>query len=658
MKSCPGTDLEDDLESSQSDRSPPGTARRHPADRDSDRVATARLVIGRCGVANLLPLRDPIAALAVDTMTPASCEIRDLGVIGDQRTAAILGADGGIVWYCPGRFDQPSLLSRLLDSDHGGHWSFLGGPRAAGRGYLEDSAVLRTRLETPAGSFTVTDWMPMGDGVPRSICRQVSAPPEPLGMWLKPAPGYGGQPTELAERDGGVCINGRWWLYSSGRLEVVDGAVHLQWPEGEPGWAVLADEALASPGAGQVQAWLDGTLDAWRDITARIKYHGPFERQVAQSLRALRLLTFADSGGIIAAATTSLPEVPGGDRNYDYRYVWMRDAGMIVSALVRAGSTGRDEELFLEFICRSRQDKKDALLLPPFLTLDSEPAPAERHLDLPGFQDSRPVRIGNGANEQLQLDGFANVLLAAKLIYGRHDRREHWETVRQIADFLADHWHRPDSGIWEEHDTRQYTSSKVIVSCGLRYIADFADDAAQAERWRQAAGRVEDFVADNCLTREGAYAAFAGTQAVDVSAILLPAWGYCDPDTPEMLATIAALERDYRRGDLYWRHLEELEPFREGAFLAGTIWVAQYWVIRKDLDRARRILEAALEYANDLGFFAEEADPDSGAMLGNFPQTFVHASLIGAVIDYRNEVQGRSEQDRDPPRPGGQGRRR
>lgn len=552
-----------------------------------------------------------------------------------------MAADGSILWYCPGRFDRPSLFAALLDCEKGGAWEFdLASATPAGRAYVEDSAVLETRLGLATGHFSVTDWMSMGPGGPRAICRLFSAPPEPVRVVVRPAPNYARDAADLRASGSGVCINGSWWLYSSEDMEFDDGVVQFELPPGKESWAVLADAPMEQPGRTQVQRWLDSTLAEWREVASRITYHGPFERQVAQSLRALRLLTYAESGGIVAAATTSLPEVPGGSRNYDYRYVWMRDAGMIASALVRAGSTGPDERLFLGFICSSKQEMDDKPLLPAFLSLDSEPAPDESCIELSGFADSRPVRIGNGATDQLQLDGFANVLLAAKLIYGRHDTREHWETVRQIADFLVDNWHQPDYGMWEEHECRQYTASKVIVSCGLRYLADFAEDRQQADRWLGAMRKIEQYVAEHCLTAGGAYAVFAGSDAVDVSAVLFPTWGYCEADAPEMLATIDALERDYCRGHLYWRHLEELERFGEGAFLAGTIWVAQYWIIRKDLARTRQILGAALEYSNDLGFFAEEADPDSGTMLGNFPQTFVHASFIGAVIDYRTAMHG------------------
>lgn len=563
-------------------------------------------------------------------------EIRDLAFIGDRKTIAVIASDGSILWYCPRRFDRPSLFAALLDAQKGGAWTLeLPGARPAGRRYLEDSAVLETRFDLDDGSFIATDWMPIGEDLPSGICRLFSPPPQPVVISVSPAPDYAQRPAYLEPGGPGICINGAHWLYASHALTIDGATLRLELPAGEEGWTVLADEPLEAPTRSDLQGWLDKTLEQWREITSRITYHGPFEPQVAQSLRALRLLTHAPTGGILAAATTSLPEVQGGERNYDYRYVWMRDAAMIISALVRAGSNGPDERHFLEFICGSKQEKPGKPLLPPFLSLDFKPAPPETHLDLAGYGGSRPVRIGNGALEQLQLDGLANVLLAAKLIYGRHHTREHWDTVSQIADFLADQWMEPDYGIWEEHEPRQYTTAKVISSCGLRYIAESAETPLQAERWQAASREIDAYVAKKCLTSEGAYAAFVGSEAVDISAVLFPTWGYTAADSPEMLATMRVLERDYSRGHLYWRHLEELGRQEEGAFLAGTLWVAQYWVMRKDLEKARQILEAALGYTTDLGFFAEEADPSSGRMLGNIPQAFVHAAFIGAVIDYK-----------------------
>jgi GH15 family glucan-1,4-alpha-glucosidase len=573
--------------------------------------------------------------------------IRDLAVIGDRRTAALVAADGSIVWYCPGRFDSASLFASLLDAQDGGTWKIeLPAGAARGRAYLEDSGVLESRFEIERHAFTVTDWMPMGAGCPRGICRLFSPAPRDIAMTLKPAPDYGRAAVALSLDGQAVCIQGRHWLYASGRLQIGHGAICVEQPAGEPAWLVLADAPMPTPSHAQLLYWLEQTLAEWRGIASEIKYYGPFEKQVAQSLRALRLMTYAPNGGIIAAATTSLPEVEGGQRNYDYRYVWLRDAAMIVGALVRAGSRGADERHFLAFICGSRSDDAGESLLPPFVSLDLRRAPDESQLSLKGYAHSRPVRIGNGASHQWQLDGFGNVLLAAHLIYTRHETREHWETVRLIADYVAEHWREPDYGIWEESVQRQFTTGKVIASCGLRYIADCAEDGSQAKKWRAAADEIDDYVARHCINAEGAYRAFVGSEAVDVSAALYPVWGYIDAQSAPMVATLRVLERDYARDDLYWRHLEEPGPGREGAFLAATFWVAQYWIMRDDLTQARRILEAALAYGNDLGLFAEQADPASGKMLGNFPQSFVHAAFIGAVLDYRNAAGASSRVDR------------
>ncbi|MBW4695496.1 MAG: hypothetical protein KME27_27420 [Lyngbya sp. HA4199-MV5] len=569
-------------------------------------------------------------------MVDDSLEIRALAIIGDRRTAALVTKTGSIVWYCPGQFDAPSLFAALLDPQ-GGEWALqLSQVECVARHYLEDSGVLETTLRTPAGDLQVTDWMPIGENVPHGICRQFSIVPEPLTVTVKAAPNYARCLPQLtvhkqaSVQQQAVQID-QHYLYASHPLTIVGHHVEFTIPTGESGWAVLLDEPFAAAIAPDV--WLKTTLERWRQIASHAIYHGPYERQVAASIRVLRLLTFEETGGVIAALTIGLPEVIGGQRNYDYRYVWLRDAGMIVSALTRAGSDGQEERRFLEFICK--YDRDGALPLYPFSSIYGQPINAEEPLALTGYCGSQPVAIGNSAGKQLQLDAYGNVLLAAKLIYTYFDTREHWGLIESLADFLADHWHQPDHGLWEEQEERQYTSSKVVVACGLEYIAEYAQTAAQAQRWKSAAHSIREFVAQKCLNSQGAYAAVAGGEAVDVSAALFPVWGYTAPDTPEMLATIAHLDCNYAEKNLYRRHLEEFDSRQEGAFLAGTFWVAQYWVMRGDLQRVYAILDAALEFANDLGLFAEEADPQTGQMLGNFPQTFVHAAFIGTVIDLK-----------------------
>lgn len=574
-------------------------------------------------------------------MPATAPDIADLAVIGDRRSAAVIDRQGAVVWYCPGRFDRPSLFAALLDPAAGVWAVEAAGSRAAGRRYVGDSAVLETRLETaPGAEVVLTDWMPIGEDVPvGALCRKVSAPPRDVRLVLRPRPDYGSRAARLVPSAGVVRLDDGLTVSGSHALEIVDGAVGMTVPAGEAGWAVLSDHPLA-PTDAEVDGWLATTLDAWSDLAARQPYSGPYEQEIAQSLRAIRLLTHAESGGIIAAATTSLPEVPGGGSNWDYRYVWLRDAGMIVSALTRLGGSARDGardgERYLDFVCASR-GSSSRYPLSVFTSLDGTKAPPEQALNLAGFRDSRPVRVGNGAREQIQLDAFANVILAAKLIYRQSSERPHWDTVRTVADFLADNWSEPDHGIWEETPRRQYTSSKVVVACALESAAEYTADGAEASRWRAAARDVRAFVEARCITAEGAYAAVAGGQDVDVSAALFPVWAFTEADTPAMRATIAALERDWSwRGLLYWRRLECQEPRREGVFLAGTFWVAQYWVMRGNLDRARQIIDAALAVgSNDLGLFAEEVDPADGRLLGNIPQSFVHAAFIGAVIDLK-----------------------
>lgn len=567
-----------------------------------------------------------------------SFSIGDLAMVGDRRTGALVTRAGNVVWYGPGRFDAPSLLGKLLDAEKGGAWTLeLDGAGFASRAYLEDSGVLETRLNAPGGELRVTDFMPLGEGAPPALCRLFSEAPGELRLTLTPRPDYARRRPELRAEGNFVVVDGRHFLYASHPLKIEGEEVSFTVPAGERGWAALADAPLPGPYEADLLAWRETTLQAWREIARHASYHGPYEREVQASLRALRLLTHGETGSVIAAPTTSLPEILGGESNWDYRYVWLRDAGMIVSALTRAGSDGTEERHFLEFIC-GWMPREDDLPLAPCSTVTGGLVPPEETLPLSGYRGSAPVRVGNGARSQRQLDAYANVLLAAKVIYNRFETREHWPVVERLAEYLAATWREPDYGIWEERTPRQHVSGKVIGAVALEYIAEHAGSAEQAARWREAARDMRTWVSQHGLTSGGAYAAVAGGEDVDVTAALYPVWGYCAPDTPEMLATIALLERDHCQNHLYRRTLQDPKG-QEGAFLAASCWVAQYWVMR-DVERARAILEAVLACANDLGLLPEEADPVTGSALGNVPQSFVHASLIGAVIDLKAALEG------------------
>ena len=557
--------------------------------------------------------------------------IRDLGVIGDRRTCAMITTQGEVVWYCPHRFDKPAVFSRLIDPEKGGFWTYsYEGKEFLDRDYEERSALLTTRFQ----NLKVDDFMPLSDDR-EGICRIFSKAPADIKNEIFPKPFYGvGLPEyEINEEQNSISISRSFHLTASHPLTVVKGKIRFTIPKGEKGWAFFSTRELKEEvERGDITEWKDENLLAWRKIASQVKYKGKYEKEVNNSLRALQLMTFQENGGIIAAATTSLPEVPGEHRNYDYRYVWLRDSAMITSALLRADSKGEEERKFLSFLCDAKFRNSQKILL-PFYSLDKLVAQPEEELPLAGYQDSRPVRTGNNAMAQLQLDANANVLLAAKLIYGRFPEKDHWETVTSIANELVERWKEKDHGIWEETAKEHFTSSKVIVAKSLEFIAEYAEEKEQKELWLDTAKEIRKFIKNNCLTKEGAYATFPGSKKVDITAALFPVWLFTEPDSPEMKKTISIIEDEHRDGELYRRTLACYDASKEGVFLAGCFWMAQYYIMLDNQEKAERIIETALKFSNDLGFFSEEGNVEREEMLGNFPQTFVHASFIGAILD-------------------------
>ncbi len=567
--------------------------------------------------------------------------IADLGIIGDRHTAAVVTIAGEVVWYCPGRFDAPSLLGGLLDPAVAGSWRVeLPGGKPLQRRYLDESGVLETTLHHASGRLGITDWMNLPrQGVPRGmLCRTFTVAPAALRLVLTPRPDYGHRVPKLRQATPNqVVIDERFHLHASHPASIHGAGIETRVPRGERSWAVLSDAAAATALVSEAELgrWLSVTLDGWRELAGRCSYDGPYKQQVQASLRALRLLVYEETGGIAAAVTTSLPEVIGGKRNYDYRYTWLRDSGLVVRAFTRFEPDGLAARRHLGFVAGLRGTGYRKLL-DPVSAIGGERVPMQSKLGLAGYRSSRPGFVGNKAAKQLQLGSLANFLLGARETYERVAPREHWEAVAEVADFLVENWSRRDHGIWEQKRQRQFTASKAFAVCALEGMARFAEDPARADKYRAAAGEIRAYVSRSCRTSTGGYAARAGTDAVDISAALFPVWGYTAPDDPAMEPTIRELERKYSPGgDLYHRHLDSAKAQRrEGAFLAGTFWIAHYWAVRGNLDRARRIIDAGLTHANDLGLFPEEIDARSGRMLGNIPLGLVHASFLSAVADY------------------------
>jgi|GEM_PF-1428103 len=557
--------------------------------------------------------------------------ISQLAVLSDQRTCVILDQDGTVNWYCPRRFDEAAVCSLLVDGQAGGFWAVTApGKRFQHRAFVAGSSVLQTTFLVTQGTLTLTDWLPL-NGAFQGMVRTMAAAPVAVTFTLRLRPDYGQRAdhaTAVADT-GAVFLHAGLWLYASHPLHWHEQQVSFTVPAGEAGWVFLS-EAEKQPTAASLHTSRLATEAAWQLLADAFHYEGLYEREVLNSVRAIQQLTYAATGGVLAAATIALPEVLGDERNYDYRYVWMRDLALITGALSTLDIAAEQEFRFLDFVAAALRENQQASVTPVY-RVDHSLLQDKQVLPLSGYWGSQPVLTGNTASAQRQLDAEANVLIAAHMLYSKYGEQPHWDAVAQIADYICHNWDKKDNGIWEEGVLHHYTSSKVFAALGLELVADYHPDPAEAARWRHNAGLIRTFVATQCLTKTGAYASYAGSEEVDISAALFALWSYTEPDAPAMQATIRELEATHCREQLYWRRLEEYDARKEGAFLAGSCWMAHYYAVAGDLAKSQAILDAVARFQNDLGYFSEEADVDKGLLLGNFAQSFVHSSFICAA---------------------------
>lgn len=557
-------------------------------------------------------------------------DIASLGLISDRHTCALLDKDGTISWYCPKAFDQPAIFSSLINEERGGFWDIASDSKKfVSREFTDRSSVLHTIFNVNGANFTVTDFMPIGT-LFNGICRKTSAAPIDLAGKVYIRGDYGLKTIQLVQH-GKNCIELKGlnqWLHCSHALQIDEDVITYTFPEGEKGWVALINSE--SFNYTMLEFALQSTLQAWQDIEKHIDYKGLFEKEVCNSLRALQQLVYEPTGGIVAAPTLGLPEVIGGKRNYDYRYVWMRDAALITSSLVGLKTDGKVERNFMSFIAGAMKKNKQTHVS-CFYGIDQSVKANVRELPLNGYRDSKPLLAGNTAADQFQLDAESSILLACGAIYSKLNEKVEWDIVETIADYICKNWERKDNGIWEEEQLQHYTSSKALAARALEVMAPYQPDAERAERWLYNAGLIRDFINANCLTSNGAYAVHAGSEDVDIACALFVPFGFVEPYNPNMLKTIETIESRYADGDLYRRHLMEFDSAQEGVFLAASCWMAHYYALARNVSKSESILKAVQNCANDLGYFSEEMDTRSHTMLGNFPQTFVHSSFICAV---------------------------
>ncbi|HEX5936102.1 MAG TPA: glycoside hydrolase family 15 protein [Actinomycetota bacterium] len=590
--------------------------------------------------------------------------IRDYAAIGDGRTVALVALDGSIDWLPLPNLDSPSVFGAILDVGRGGRFTLEPEvPSTAARRYLPDTNLLETTFTTDAGVVRVVDGMLFhepGLSGDRELVRQVEglAGSTPMRWSVEPRFGYAAARTSIADRGGvAVATSGRDALgirsFDAGEPIVDRGRVTGRWEVAADSTATISmttarAEPLVFPGRDEVATRLEATGAAWRRWVGALTYEGPFRDAVLRSGLALKLLVFAPSAAIAGAGTTSLPEEIGGVRNWDYRFSWIRDAAFTLGAFLALGCPGEAEAYFWWVMSASQLSSPRLQVL---YQLDGGPQARERALDLDGYRGSKPVRAGNAAVDQLQLDLYGALLESAALYVnmGNVLDREVATRFARIADLVADSWRRPDSGIWEvRSDPRHFTQSKMMCWVALDRAIALAGASAVAgdrvARWTSERDAIRSFVEERCWSDDrNSYVRAADGDDLDASVLHASLLGYVDPAGPRIRGTLEAIDRELRDGPYVRRYSgEDGLPGREGAFLTCSFWFVEALARAGRVDDATELLQDLVGMANDVGLYAEEADPADGSFLGNLPQALSHLALVGAASAVADAERGRA----------------
>jgi GH15 family glucan-1,4-alpha-glucosidase len=593
----------------------------------------------------------------------SSRPIGDYALISDCHSAALVGRDGSVDWLCFPRFDRPSTFGRILD-EAAGHFSIRPvNTTKVSRRYIEDTLVLQTTFETSLGTVVLTDALAVGKNErghdlgqhsPHLLLRKVECTKGRVDIEIEYSPRleYGLIHPVMTSIQGGIRARGGAdvLMLSSdmplaidesaarGSVSLVEGqeiafALHYRntWEEEPQTWT-----------RGDIDERFDDTIKAWQTWSEMHQgYEGPWSDIVRLSGRVLQGLTYQPTGAIVAAPTTSLPEEVGGERNWDYRYAWVRDASLTLEALWVAACPDEAEHFLAYMTSASASQMARGIDLQIMFGIGGERDLTERELPhLSGWKDSRPVRVGNGAWDQRQLDVYGELLNAAYRlsdVYGDLDESTA-KFLAGLADAAAARWEEADQGIWEVRgDPQHFLYSKLMCWVALDRAIELAPRLGSEDRV-QDWSKVRDEIRDAILQRGWSENAHAFTQAfgsteLDASVLMMPIVGFIEANDPRMLATITAIEERLtdEHGLVFRYKSHDGLGGEEGTFLLCTFWLAQALALAGQVEKAKGIFERAASFANDLGLLAEEVDPETRELLGNFPQAFSHIGLVNAA---------------------------
>ena len=596
--------------------------------------------------------------------------IENYGIIGNMRTAALVGMNGSIDWYCYPHFDSPSVFGAILDHNKGGHFQVcpVGNHVRNKQFYWPSTNILVTRFLLPDGIAELEDFMPVG--LPAEspwnghLCRRIHCVKGAVRVLVlcRPAFGYGRESHETR-----LDVNGASFNVASSTLTLSTavplkhdghGGVTAEFvlEEGKSQVFILRPDScvLCPPREMEAEELIQTTLKFWRNWLSSCTYQGRWREQVERSALALKLLTFEPTGAIIAAPTTSLPEVIGGTRNWDYRYTWVRDAAFTVYGFLRIGFR-KEAAAFMNWVeTYASKNSRPNAPVPVLFTIYGDCQIPEQALDgWEGYRGSRPVRIGNAAVSQFQFDVYGELMDAFYLFnkYVSPIAYDPWVRIRSRLDWICDNWQRPDAGLWEmrnreEHFVFSKVMNWVALDRGVR-LADKRALPANRARWLEERDRIyEEVMTRGWNAKRRAFTQFYGSEDLDASLLIMPLVFFMAPNDPRMLSTIdAILKRPSESGlvtdGLVYRYPPDPRidglPGEEGTFNMCSFWLVEALTRASQanpakLDQAMLLFERMLGYANHLGLYAEQTGPQ-GEALGNFPQAFTHLALISAAFN-------------------------